>query len=221
MKNIPGKCQKETNKSSNGENETFDSLIMKEVVLWFALVSMLIQTVSGCVSNEDCLGLSVEGIPLSQCHPKYEICVNCISDEECQRPDGNNVSYCKSRCIEGFCLMNNEHRCFGVEICYGDTCVECYDPSHCSLPSRRYCNLETMSCVQCIGHEDCEETEVCENNICVEIPDIPGLEPEYPPSDLPPSDLPPSYNPGEPPYNCDNDKNVSFSLCYTYLVVIP
>lgn len=185
------------------------------------------QLILGCKDNEDCIGLSVDDIPLPLCHPKYEICVHCISDEFCRQPKENGISYCNSRCIEGFCIRIEDVRCFGREFCYEGGCVECIDSSQCSNHgNRKYCHPETQKCVECVDSIDCRDGEICNNNRCDEPPiSQPGVEPPSenpvdPPSETPVD--PPSETPVDPPVDSPpcyhDDKELKFSLCYTFSI---
>ncbi len=122
-----------------------------------------------CKNLRNCFGDSDCPETMS-CHLSMEKCIlkrECSEDLECE--SGKICNQYIGHCVEHLCQLHSD--CYEGEICDPITqiCtksdeIECYNDLDCQ---NSYCNINTLKCVSCIYHSQCNENQICFENECI------------------------------------------------------
>lgn len=175
------------------EKQTLSIVILSVLFLFIISTVVIIIVYSNdeeCKESSDCFGLKKE------CDTKKNICVHCLSSNDCStKPDNKiNCDLLTNTCVE--CLFStdcssntdgNTHcnattkscvECLTSETCLTNTdgkthcntnneCVECLENTDCSESTNNICNISTNTCVECNVNSDCINGDCnTSTNIC-------------------------------------------------------
>jgi hypothetical protein len=121
-------------------------------------------TINDVCANGTCAGTPVECPPGEQCDAADGQCKACLENADC---NDNNVCTTDT-CNAGVCTYtpnsqscNDGRFCTAIDTCSGGECVGSGDRCPGQL-----CNETTDSCVQCLSASDCNDNNICTDNVC-------------------------------------------------------
>lgn len=121
-------------------------------------------TINDTCANGACAGTAVVCPEGEQCDPADGQCKACLNNGHCNDNNGCTDDTCNAgACVytPNSLLCDDGLFCTLTDVCSGGICTGSGDPC-----PEQLCNDVTNACVQCLAASDCQDDNVCTDNIC-------------------------------------------------------